>query len=55
MELVIDNAAFGQPLLDTPPERIPHIDTGGLNRAALKGTQPFLNELIESLLLPLLS
>src|ERR1700739_1675588 len=55
MEFVIDDSAFGQPLLDTLPERIPHIYTGGLNRATLEGTQPLLKELIEGVFLSVLS
>src|SRR5271157_5347381 len=54
-QLVIDDAALGQPLLDTLPERIPHIHAGGLDSAALEGTQPLLEELIEGLFLPVLS
>ncbi len=53
VELVIEDAAVGQPLLDALAERFPHIHAGSLYCAALKGAQLLGEELVKRFLLPL--
>jgi hypothetical protein len=47
VELVVDDAAAGSPLLDTPPERFPHIHARRRDAHALARAQLGLKEFIQ--------
>src|ERR1700720_4203412 len=53
VELVIDDAAAGSPLLDAQPKRLPHIYARHLDACSLPGAQFCIEELVQGLLLPL--
>src|SRR5271157_4703026 len=53
VELVVDQAALGSPLLQAHPIGFVHIHTGRLNGTALKSTQLGLEKLVQSCFLPL--
>ncbi len=54
VELVVYDAACRNPLLNTAPERLPHVHTSGLDALPLPASELRPEVLVQGLLLPLL-
>src|SRR5664280_511334 len=54
VELVVYDAARRSPLLNTEPERLPHVHAGGLDAFALPASELGPEILVQRFLLPLL-